>query len=325
MIRGIFKRRPHADSRDGGPPHIDTSAFFAPGSWRGELMPAEELMDAEQFERRGVRMPLRVYNARRLDPPATLASHGFQLARTTTPDTRRMSPAQTDETYAGEARALVESLTGCRETRLLNLRHRNGFGGLAPGDPRGTKPSPGVGDASTYEQLAHTDLTPWLERQPEWNDFVRDRHSAVYNVWRSTDVGGSIQQMPLAVCRARSILREDMIPACTYAVLPSGAGFVTYNLAHSPFQHWFYFPAMDHNEVLIFRLYDTREPDRRRRGVFHMAVGDPTSPPDAPPRQSVDMRIGALFEPETEREARRERFWAELPQVPESIHLRLGS
>lgn len=280
-------------------------------------------MDDEEYGRRGRSMALRVFNARRLDPPATLAEEGFELVRIDTVANGRLRDDEVGTVFESEARALVERLTGCAGTRVFSRVRRNGFDGLPPGDPRGVKPST-MASILGYALRAHTDVSPWLEQQPEWNEFVGGRHGAVYNIWRSTDFGGPIEQMPLALCPLRNIDPCDMIPACSYSILPSGAGFVDYNLVRNPFQRWFFYPRMAPDEVLIFKLYDTREGNRSRRGVFHVAVKDPSAPPEARTRTSMELRVGALFEDEDDQEARRARFLAELPPVPDTIHLRLG-
>ena len=51
---------------------------------------------------------------------------------------------------------------------------------------------------------------------------------------------------------------------------------------------------MQRNEALVFKCYDS-EKDGRARWTAHAAFEDPTSPPDAPPRESIEIRTLALF------------------------------
>ena len=303
------------------PTHIDTFAFFAADACRrtaleidGGLRPTEgRRFDPVRFRAR---------NARLSDAAPTLDRNGFQLRRVVTAAREGMSDGEVEATFISEAKALVRSLTGSREVDLYNRQCRTGFSGLAADDPRRLKPAIG-GAPGAYAVRAHTDVSPWLERLRGWQDRARGRHFALYNVWRSTDFGGPIEQMPLALCDVRNISFDDMIATCSYDMMPTGEGVVAYFLAHSPFQCWYYFPRMTVDEALVFRLYDTREPNPARRGVFHVAVKDPDSPPDARPRQSMETRVLAFFEEETEPEARRARFMAELPPVPDSLDRRL--
>ena len=303
---------PRIDTPDTGPPpHIDTFALFASGASRGAtrvidggVRPIEELrFDPSR---------LRVHNARLPDRAPTLDRNGFQLARIDTGANGGMTGPELEAAFISEAQALVQSLTGGRDASLYNRMCRTGFSGLAADDPRGLKPA--IGGAPTgYALRVHTDVSPLLERLPGWQDRTRGHHFALYGVWRSTDFGGPVEQMPLALCDARNVSFEDMVATISNDLLP-----MTYVLARNPFQYWHYFPRMTAEEAVVLRLYDTREPDPARRGVFHVAVEDPTSPPDARPRLSMETRVLVFFEKETEPEARRARFLAEMPPMPDS-------
>jgi len=52
---------------------------------------------------------------------------------------------------------------------------------------------------------------------------------------------------------------------------------------------WFYVPEMQAGEVLLLNCYDS-ELDVRARFLPHTAFIDPTTPPDAPPRGSIELR-----------------------------------
>ncbi len=65
---------------------------------------------------------------------------------------------------------------------------------------------------------------------------------------------------------------------------------VTFNPAH----RWTYFPNMARHEALLIKVYDAAE-DGRARFTIHTAFDDPTSPPDAPPRESIETRTFVFF------------------------------
>ena len=58
---------------------------------------------------------------------------------------------------------------------------------------------------------------------------------------------------------------------------------------HNPEHHWFYFPRLTPSEVLLLKIYDSRT-DGTARLTAHTAFDDPTSPPHAPPRRSIELR-----------------------------------
>ena len=57
-----------------------------------------------------------------------------------------------------------------------------------------------------------------------------------------------------------------------------------------------YFPAMRRDEALVFKVYDSAR-DGRPRFTAHTSFVDPTTPADAPPRQSIEVRTLALTGP----------------------------
>lgn len=63
----------------------------------------------------------------------------------------------------------------------------------------------------------------------------------------------------------------------------------TYSVRYNPAHHWFYVPEMQPHEVLLLKCYDS-ETDGRARFAPHGAFTDPTTPPDAPPRESIELR-----------------------------------
>jgi hypothetical protein len=51
---------------------------------------------------------------------------------------------------------------------------------------------------------------------------------------------------------------------------------------------------MRRDEALVFKVYDS-ETDGRARFTPHTSFDDPTTPPGAPPRQSIEARALAFF------------------------------
>jgi len=69
-----------------------------------------------------------------------------------------------------------------------------------------------------------------------------------------------------------------------------------YRVGYNPDHAWFYFPRMRRDEALVFKVYDS-ETDGRARFTAHTSFTDPTTLPDAPPRQSIEVRTLAFFAP----------------------------
>ncbi len=115
-----------------------------------------------------------------------------------------------------------------------------------------------------------------------------------FNVWRV--VSPPPQDMPLAVCDVRTVARDDLIEAdgvYDYGEEPWMRA-EAYLVRHNPAHRWIYFSDMQPDEALIFRGYGNEA--RWIAGAPHSAFKDPTCPPDAGPRISVEARGYAVFD-----------------------------
>ena len=70
-----------------------------------------------------------------------------------------------------------------------------------------------------------------------------------------------------------------------------------YSVSYSANHRWFYFPNMERNEAMLLKCYDSST-DGQARFTAHSAFEDPTSLPDAPPRESIETRTLVFFPPE---------------------------
>jgi hypothetical protein len=68
----------------------------------------------------------------------------------------------------------------------------------------------------------------------------------------------------------------------------------TYAITYNPAHKWFWFPRMRREEALVFKVFDSMK-DGRARWTAHTAFEDPTSPPNAQPRESIEIRTLSFF------------------------------
>jgi hypothetical protein len=116
------------------------------------------------------------------------------------------------------------------------------------------------------------------------------KHRFVFiNVWRP--IRGPVEQMPLAVCDARSIAPADLVPTDLKYTDRTGE---VHSLAFNPGHRWFYVPHMRTDEVLLLKCYDSMD-DGRARFTAHGAFDDPNTPAGAPARESIEVRTIAFF------------------------------
>lgn len=116
------------------------------------------------------------------------------------------------------------------------------------------------------------------------------RRMASFNQWRLLSPGPT--QRPLALCDSRTLAREDVIPGDS--IFPARDwSFEIAFIARNPAHRWLYFPALTSDQVLVFKQADS-DPDRPQV-VPHTAFTDPSCPPGAAPRVSVETRCIAVW------------------------------
>lgn len=116
----------------------------------------------------------------------------------------------------------------------------------------------------------------------------RVRRSAQYNVWRV--LTSPPQDVPLALCDARSVSPGDLIGADAMFDRDGTIAFTfeAWLLQHNPVQRWSFFSCMDPAEALVFKTHDTES--SVAHCVPHGAFDDTSCPAGVVPRASIEMR-----------------------------------
>ena len=160
-------------------------------------------------------------------------------------------------------------------------------------------PESGAHNNSRPARFVHVDVSDvtaaafYARSRPDDGRGVR--RAAQYNVWRV--LTPPPQDVPLAVCDARSLAAEDLIAAD--AVFDKDGSilftFEAWLIRHNPRQRWSHFSNMHPGEALIFKTHDTDT--RVAHCVPHGAFDNLACPASAPPRASLEMRgIAYWFE-----------------------------
>lgn len=142
---------------------------------------------------------------------------------------------------------------------------------------------------------AHNDYTEWSGPQrvrdivPDEAEDLLKRRFAIVQVWRP--IRHPVETFPLAICDARSVAFDDFI--ISERIYQDRKG-QTYACAYNPNHHWYWFPRMRREEALVFKVYDSQK-EGVARWTAHTAFEDPTTPPNARPRESIEIRTLAFF------------------------------
>jgi hypothetical protein len=225
-----------------------------------------------------------LHNARRAGEGATLDREGFCFVRH---DTRMVDFFDEDEvrrTYYPEMEALVKAQSGAKRVVVFDHTLRT-----ADDELRESR------KIREVVRRVHNDYTEWSGPQrvrdilPQEADELLSRRFAIVQVWRP--IRHPVETHPLAICDARSVAPQDMV--ISERRYPNRVG-QTYVVTYNPAHRWYWLPRMRRDEALVFKVYDSLK-DGRARWSAHTAFDDPTSPPDARPRESIEIRTLAFF------------------------------
>jgi len=227
-----------------------------------------------------------VENARLRNQPDSLAASGFALVPHKSAVADFRDPATLATVYRLELQQLLRELTGADEVVFSALpvcRFARGARLTVAKQLYNSRPG----------EFVHVDISPatavaLAQRCEPKHRRERIRRFAHYNMWRA--FSPPPQDVPLAVCDARSVLVSDLVEADAVMDIPGKReySYVGLVIRHNPRHRWSWFSHMNRDELLIFKAYDS---DSSEPGsVPHTAFHDPTCPAGHAPRASIEMR-----------------------------------
>ena len=218
----------------------------------------------------------------------SLDHEGFALRRHQSAVTDFHSDAAIQTRYYAEVEAIVAQATGASRVVVFDVTRRSDASRGAP-NPDGLRgPADRVhvdytetsGPRRAADILGATELARLL---------AAGARVLQVNVWRP--MRGPVLRSPLTLADASSIRREHLV--ATDQMFPDRIGEI-YHLVHSPDQRWYYAPHMTTSEVLLIKGWDSLD-DGRARFTPHTAFALPVTLPDAPPRESIEVRTFAVI------------------------------
>lgn len=237
---------------------------------------------------RYAKYPMPIYDGRAIAQQLTLDKHGFMLTRHETAVANFYDANEVHAVYYPEVERLVKEVTGAEKVVVFDHNVR-----CAPMAKQGEN------GARMPVMTAHNDYT--LRSGPQRVRDLLDADEAEarlqqrfmeINVWRP--IRGPVQATPLSVCDAQSMSLQDFVAMDLKYRDRTGE---VYAVAFNPNHRWFYFPCMEKNEALLLKCYDSLD-DGRARFTAHSAFDDPTTPPNAAARESIEARTLVFFAPE---------------------------
>lgn len=229
-------------------------------------------------------MPVR--DGRPIRDTFNLDTHGFCFVDHVTAVTDFTSEAQRTSIYDAEVKALVMKHSGACDVVVFD--HTVRIGDEAAQQATGARP-PVKSVHNDYTERSAPKRLREIVGDAEAERRMQKRW-AIIQVWRP--IRGDVLRDPLGICDGRSIPRKGFVLLERRYKYRTGE---VYQISHDPAHEWFWFPRMTRNEALVFKVFDSDE-TKPSRFTAHSAFDDPTSPPDAPPRESIETRTFAFFD-----------------------------
>jgi len=269
-------------------PHVDAEFYYlVPMAERPRNYTYEPPAGVPRSNTVGEAHTLAVHDVRPIASEVSLDRQGFAVLRHESAVRDFWDDDEVRRIYYPESADAIAKATGATRVFIFDHTRRRRVAGAndrMPGVPR---------QPATRVHVDHTAKSgPQRVRDffPEEAEELLRGRVQVINLWRP--IRGPLRDAPLAVCDARSVAPNDLVPADL--VYPNRTGetyAVTYNSSH----RWFYVSEMRPDEALLIKCFDSMT-DGRARFAPHTAFLDPTAPADILPRESIEIR-SLVFHP----------------------------
>lgn len=215
----------------------------------------------------------------------SLERNGFVLLNRPSAVEDLYDEAEVERVYLPEVQALIAELTGADKVITFGRMTRTDREGAEQGNLPAFGAHVDYGDRTVRrfatEVLGEEEAARWLG----------GRYMLI-NVWRPITV---VRRSPLAVCDASTVRASDLNDSEVRGGLgdPNRPTLYGFSVSFSPAQRWYYVPGMRPEEVLAFKLFDSDA--SAVQWTAHSAFELPDTPPDAPPRESIEIRTIAFI------------------------------
>lgn len=229
-----------------------------------------------------------VRDMRPLAAELSLDRQGFELHRRPTAVADLRDEAS-DAAYDAELETTLKELTGADRVVIFDHTRRTAGEGTTAHRPGTREPAARV----------HVDYTPtsgprragdFMGHEEVRRILAAGGRIVQVNAWRP--MAGPVRRWPLALGDASSIRPGELV--ATEQVFPDRVGEI-YLLAYGEGQRWYWAPEIERDELVLIKGWDSLE-DGRAQFTPHGAFQLPDQDPDAPPRESLEVRTYLIYE-----------------------------
>lgn len=229
-----------------------------------------------------------VHDGRSRADSFSLDTHGFALRELESPFERWDDDAAIRDSFYDQVVAFVKRTVGAQRVIVFDHTIRSKLNAAQQTAEHTTTQRAPV-------MLVHCDYTPLSgplrvrQLLGAEGDELLKRRVAFYNFWKP--LRRPVEEKPLAMCDVTSTQADDFLKLKMNYRDRTGEIYV---LRHAPQHHWWYFPRMTPEQVVLLKTYES-ETDGRARFLGHSAFDHPETATDAPRRESIEIRTMAFF------------------------------
>jgi len=227
-----------------------------------------------------------IRNLRGQEGSASLDKEGFQYLKHASKENRFNTNDLQD--YYDESIELIKKATSASRAVIFDHTIRRRYAEETPNLPDSRQPVP----------LVHVDQTPEaatnrVKRHLPESDVPQllSKRFQIINLWRP--IGNPAIDAPLALCDYSSMSKTDLVP--TTLRYPDREG-ETYSVQFNPGHRWNYLKGMTPEEVVLIKCFDSVRDGSTASLTPHTAFVDPTTPKNAPLRQSIELRALVFYD-----------------------------
>lgn len=229
-----------------------------------------------------------VFDGRSISDSFSLDREGFALVRHPTAVRDFYNDEEIRKVYYPAAESFIRATLRADRVVIFDHTVRRRVDGAA--DIRGAGPRQPA-TRIHVDQIDASGANRVREHLPAEADELLKGRVQVVNLWRP--IRGPLRDSPLALCDAASVAADDL--DASDLIYPNRRG-ETYSVKFNSDHRWFYFPEMTADQALLLKCYDLAT-DGRARFAPLTAFVDPTTPKDAPPRESIELRTLVFHRP----------------------------
>lgn len=228
-----------------------------------------------------------IHDMRPLQDELSFDRNGFHLLNQVSACTNFYDPDEVERVYVPEVKQMIADLTGADHVINFGIMTRTNNPEAAEGNLPAFGAHVDYGDKTVRDQAI---LAMGEEEAGKW---LKGRFMLI-NVWRPIKV---VESAPFAVCDASTIAPSDLCDSEVRGGLgdPNRPTLYGHAVSFNENQRWYYVPDMRPEEVLAFKLFDSDA--SAVQWTAHSAFEHPGLDPDAPPRESIEMRTIAFIRP----------------------------